>query len=275
MAIEWLAAALLAVKHREDLLQIAQSGFAKVFGRKTSLAFTGMAGVGKSVFLDLMTGKASEEGYELPLVSQGMETGKVGLPDEGFFGKKVLVSVVPGQDSEPRHLALDKLFRTKQKAVGVIHIVGNGFATTRTQGAIQSLIIDYGIDSVEKYRHGQLSAELTDLEKTCEEIRISHQKGRKPRWLIVAVDKVDLFQDSLDQVRRYYSPQSDSKFADTIRALAYRVGTDYFRWEETAPICGCLQPFTWNGTTVPSTITAEARDLYLAQFLMLLKSYCE
>ena len=48
-------------------------------------------------------------------------------------------------------------------------------------------------------------------------------RRNKPIWLIIAVTKIDLYPDDVDEVVRYYSPGSGSPFAervDALRALA-------------------------------------------------------
>jgi hypothetical protein len=103
VVIEWLDPVLTGYKHRQSLRELFASGLAAIIGQRTSIAFTGMEGVGKSVLLDQLTGKAFKPGYQLPFRSQAIEAGK---PQSA--SRRLLVKIVPGQaNSSPRQLALE------------------------------------------------------------------------------------------------------------------------------------------------------------------------
>jgi len=274
--IEWLGASLLLLKHKDDIRGLVGGGMRKFFGRKTTIAITGMQGVGKTVLLDHLTGKPYKivgkeikYDYTPPLQSQASETGKAKAKK-----KRIVLTTVPGQDAEPRHIAIDKLFNTREPVDGVIHVVGNGYARVRTESGRRALIRDLGVDTVEKYRTHQLERELTDLKDTCDAIRAGHKKRHMPKWMIVAVDQVDLYQDTVLDVRDYYSRESNSQFARMIKELKTQVGTDFFRWDDTVPVSAFLDAFEWNNAKVESKISGEIRDAYLVQFIEILKSYC-
>jgi hypothetical protein len=269
MALDWLGPALIGYRHREEIKHIFSRGLGFLFGSKTAIAFTGMQGVGKSVLLDHLTGKAFGPNYRPPMQSEGLEKGKI----KGS-GKRLLVSVVPGQRGAQHRLeSLDKIFRGAAAVQGVVHVVANGFATTRTHGAIRSLIHDFRINTIAKYKKHQMQRELEDLEETCRAIRDSHRQRHQPNWLVVAIDKVDLYQDKVLEARDYYSPEGSSEFSDKLRDLRSQVGSDYFRWH-AVPVCGCLEPFVWHRKSVDPQIPVVARNGYLAQFMDEVKNFC-
>jgi len=266
--VEWMGPALTAYRHRADLKDMLTGGLARLLGKAVSLAFTGMQGVGKTVLLDHLTGKARWRDYKKPPQSQALERGVV-----KSSGRRIRVSVVPGQNAEPRHVALDQLFHRKKPVQGVVHVVGYGYASTRNEDEARAMVKELKLSTLAKYAKYQMEQELNDLEQTCEAIRASHRKQHAPGWLLVAVDKIDLYHDRLSKAREYYSSMNDSPFTARLRALARQVGEDFFRWE-AVPVCGVLEDFTWNGKTEVSQIDQTARDAYLVQFLELLKSYC-
>jgi 50S ribosome-binding GTPase len=274
--VEWLAASLLLLKHKEDIRGLVGGGFSNLLGRRTSIAITGMQGVGKTVLLDHLTGKPYAMkrktviyNYILPQQSQKHEESKAKSK-----GKKIILTTVPGQDAEPRHVALDRLFQSKQPVEGVIHVVANGYARVRSETARRVMARELKIDSIDKFRAFQLEKELADLGDTCEAIRAGHKRRHAPKWMIVAVDQADLYQDTISDVRDFYSPESNSMFAKRLKELKTQVGTDFFRWDHTIPVSASLDPFEWNGSRVDPQITAEGRDAYLVQFFEILKSYC-
>lgn len=268
MIVEWMGPVLTAYRHRADLKDILSGGLAGLLGKAISLAFTGMQGAGKTVLLDHLTGKAQGKDYKKPPQSQALERGIVSTT-----GRRIRVAVVPGQNAEPRHVALDQLFHSRHPVQGVVHVVSYGYASTRNEDEAKAMVKELKLSTLAKYAKYQMERELEDLEQTCEAIRASHRKHHAPSWLLVAVDKIDLYHDRLPKAREYYSSMNDSPFTARLRALARHVGEDFFRWE-AAPVCGVREELTWNGKAEVPQIDQTSRDAYLVQFLELLKSYC-
>jgi hypothetical protein len=180
---------------------------------------------------------------------------------------------VPGQEAPPRLAALEELFSSKKPVDGVIHVVSNGFIELRGE-ASQSVLVEKGVSTIDDFRAHQLALEIKDLNATCERIRQSIHKHKKPKWMLVAVTKVDLYYSSLQQVAKYYSPEGDSEFVSRLKQLQGQVGTDNFSWD-AAPVCSWLDDFRWNRQTAPSVLKPYQRDHYLALFANRLESFCE
>jgi hypothetical protein len=257
-----------AEQHKEQLAPWLRRGWEYLFGKPFSIAFTGMQGVGKTALLDQLTGAASRPGYQQPLQSQAKESGTVRTAKS-----RILISVVPGQSSYPRYVALQDVFSGKEPVQGVVHIVSWGHATIRTREAAESLLHDKGADTIEKVRGLHLKSEEEDLAETCQHIRAAHHKHRAPTWLILAVDKVDLYLDQIDKAREWYASQSGPCGA-ILAELQQQLGADYFRWE-SVPVCACLERFEWNGQELHPQLDEQGRDAYLAQLLRCLASYCK
>jgi len=68
MDIEWvLPVAKEAYQHRDEIQKAWQKILAILLGKKTKIAFTGMAGTGKTVLFDYLTDKAYKRDYKPPL----------------------------------------------------------------------------------------------------------------------------------------------------------------------------------------------------------------
>jgi hypothetical protein len=262
-----LPAAEGAYKHREEI-QGAWKKFTEWWSGK-HLAFTGMPGVGKTVLFDHLSGKAYKRDYKPPATSLSKETGKVS-PSR----KSLKVTVIPGQESPSRHVAVEELFQGKHPVDGVVHVVANGFSEIRNRVAKQALIDDAKLTTLELYREDQLKQELADLASTCELIRRANRNHRKPAWMIVAVTKIDLYYDQLAQAERYYSPFGKSAFVDRMAQLAGHLGTDNFKWD-AVPVCAWPEDFEWNGSTTRTALSSRARDHYLGLLAALLEDYSE
>jgi GTPase SAR1 family protein len=235
--------------------------WSKIFPKKFRLAITGMEGVGKTVLFDSLTGKAFEPGYQKPRRSQSKEAGKVPSANS-----KILVSVVPGQVAHPRFLALDEIFLGKHPVNGMIHVVSSGFASIRSTDAVRVLVNDHSITTIHKFRQHQKKRELEDLQGTCRIIHNAHFKHRAPTWLVVAVDKIDLYHDELGDVERLYSPSARTDFVKELNTLVRRLGTDFFQWT-ALPVVGYIEDFEWNGQIQRTQLKEEDRRNYVKQFL--------
>lgn len=233
-----------------------------------SIAFTGLSGIGKTVLFDYLTGAAYKPGYTPPHPSGSAEAAVRTF--EG--GKRLRITVVPGDDSRPRLETLDSLFAKRKAVIGVVHVVANGFVDVYQNVSRETLINDRKLSTIEKFTKFQRKEEIKDLDKTLEMIRRSMRENRRPTWMMIAVTKIDLYADELDEAERYYSPHSQSSFSDRMKELQSQVGSDNFRWE-TVPVCSWLENFDWNGETRASTIETEERDAYLAQFAGKIESY--
>ena len=263
--LTWLLPALKeSYKSREDFKGI----WRKVFGKK-NIVFTGLGGAGKTVLFDFLRDEGFKQNYKPPRPSQSVEKGKVRKAN-----RKMAISVLPGQTDSPRLQAINEIFLDKNIVDGVIHVVCNGFVDVRNPTAKEFLIKDQNLKTIEEFRQIQLREELRDLDETCKILRQSIQKHQKPKWLLIAVTKIDLFYDKLDIVRAYYSPSGSSRFTERLKLLETQVGTDNFRWE-TVPVCTWLNDFEWNGEKAISVLKTDQRDHYLAQFAEDMAEYCK
>jgi hypothetical protein len=257
-----------AYKNREELKSIWDRIYSAVFGQKKKLAFTGMAGVGKTVLFDHISGEAYKKGYIPPGTSLTKEAGKITAPK-----KRMHITVIPGQESPERMQAIIDLFENKKPIDGIIHVVANGFIEPRGENS-EKVLIEKGVDTIDKFRTYQLALELKDLHATCEIIRRAIHTHRKPKWMLVAVTKVDLYYSGIAQAAQYYAPDGDSDFVRRLKQLQEQVGTDNFSWD-ALPVCSWLDDFQWNKQVTPSTLKPHQRDHYLATFAKRLEGYCE
>ena len=262
--LSWILPAVKeAYENREEIAKLWEKVAALVFGREKSIALTGVPGAGKTVLFDHLTGAAFKAGYSPPGKSRAVEVGKIHRQ-----GKRISFSVVPGQVSAPRLDATDDLF--DDNAVdGVVHVVPNGFVDLRSTLAREVL----AANNLADFRAAQISQELVDLDHTCELIRKSIRSNQKPRWMLVVVDKVDLYYESISQAQSYYSPGSGSPFANRMDLLCSQVGSDNFEWE-AVPACAWLEDFKWNNEIAISRLKPSERDFYIAQLLRTIGAYC-
>jgi hypothetical protein len=178
--------------------------------RYPMVAVTGMTGVGKSQLVDRLTRRSSDDAVA--------EVGSAVMERRTRRGAKLhgfRFLVVPGDNAATRLGALDEVFHD-EPVDGVIHVVANGHATPRRAAGTTGVAT--------ATREELLAAELEDWTITSHRIASMAVRRQKPIWLIIAVTKVDLYPDDVDEVVRYYSPGSGSPFADRVDALRALAG---------------------------------------------------
>jgi hypothetical protein len=261
-------AALSAYRHREDVAKIWERVLTALAGKKSSIAITGMPGVGKTVLLDYLSGRARASGYEPPGTSVAAEKAKL-RPKK----QRLLLRAVPGQETPERISEMSELFEGDNPVDGVIHVVSFGFTETR-DALVPEVLAEQGIGSIDEYRRDQLQAEIDDLEGTCNALRRAIQRHRRPKWIIVAVNKLDLFfaAESRQAARSHYQ-SLDGPFTQTMSRFLHQVGTDNVGWS-ARPVCGWLDDFRLADDRVESQLNAAERDALVALLAEEIETRC-
>lgn len=218
---------------------------------KPSVLITGRAGAGKSVLAAKYHGEANSHNWKLPETSADTEIKSISVGD---WNK--IVHVVPGQESLNRSKALDKALNKQDSLQGIIHVVDWGYTAVRDE-TIRATMIENGIDSIEKFREKNLDLELDDFKLLIDKIITSNSGGRGPKWLVIAVNKIDLFMENLSAAKKYYHPKSNSAFAEQIGSLYKTLGENNFK-VECIPICSVREPFSWGDERLESQMPSDS-----------------
>jgi hypothetical protein len=217
--------------------------------RYPTVAVTGMTGVGKTALVDRLSRHVTAPGpAQVQVGSAVMEkrTRSIGKL-RGFRFR-----VVPGENAATRLGALDNVFHD-EAVEGVLHVVANGYATGRRVAGISG--------SADVSREEQLARELEDWTITAHRIASMAVRREQPTWLVIAVTKVDLFPDEIDEVVRAYSPGSGTPFGtklDELRALAGAAKLSV----DVLPVCAEVADAA--RTKTATGLTAKQRDAYAA-----------
>ena len=198
-------------------------GLAGMFRRRyPTIAVTGISGVGKTNLVDNLSKRASSP-VALDVGSTVME--RRTRKSARFRGFRFLV--VPGDNAATRLNALEEVFHD-HPVDGVIHVVANGHASPRRSGGSGSLL--------HPDREELLAAELEDWVITAHRIAAMAVKRDSPIWLIIAVNKIDLYPTDVDKALDYYSPRSGSTFGTKVDELRALVG-DAKIWIDVLAVC--------------------------------------
>jgi GTPase SAR1 family protein len=239
-----------------------------LFRRNARIAFTGMAGVGKTVLFDYLTGAAYDPNYSLPGPSVTPETKK-----EHSKKVKKIITVVPGDVSPQQVKTLSAAFDGNKTVDGVVHVVANGFAEIRGAGVTEQLV-KRGIDTIDLVREEQLKNELEDLATVLSYVKKNAQAYGKPRWMVVAVTKLDLFDDDLASVESYYAADKNSPFVKQLNDTLAALGAGHFRWA-SYPVCSVLEDYTYNGQTKKSRLAEQQRNRLVVALDTVIEVYAQ
>ena len=186
----------------------------------TNIVVTGRSAVGKSLLSCRMRGIANDLTFKLPSLSTEVESSVISVGDWAR-----IVRVIPGQTSREQDLGFHEAFSKHNHLAGVIHVVDWGYTPIRDATIRQKLIKEDGIETIERIRQYNLKIELNILKSLCDRIRESSVRCQRPKWLLIAVNKADLFLDSLDSAQNYYHPKLNSDFTKIINNLLSQVGS--------------------------------------------------
>ncbi|KAA6324660.1 hypothetical protein EZS27_026038 [termite gut metagenome] len=211
----------------------------------TNILVIGRANTGKTVLSDCLKGKSQQTEYELPNTSNIVET------EYFIWGKKIkLVKVIPGQD-EKRNPWFANDIPKEKKIEGFIYVVDWGYTNARDDRTKQ-LWISQGLDTIEKLRQFHLEKEIEDLRFALRDIERYYTSNNLPKWIIIAVNKVDLFKDKIDDAQNYYSNPA-SPFVKEINKTLNTIGTTHIKYK-VLPICSFENDFIWNNETVKTDL---------------------
>ncbi len=214
---------------------------------ETNVVVLGRPSVGKSILCSQINGKVTIK-YDVPGVSDDVETDTV-----RFAKWSKIIRVIPGQSSRERERGLNEVFHTHDNLEGVIFVVDYGYTDERSSVARNNLINNIGIDTVEKLKQHNLRLELQEFSDIANNIKQSTANGRGPKWIVIAVNKVDLYFSEIDDAHTYYSRYGNSGFSDIIRGLISFVGEQHIKII-TLPICCLATNFRWNTEVIQSNL---------------------
>ncbi len=275
MAIEWAtagkiayAAGKFAYVHRELIQRGYKMAQARLDWGTTDIVVMGHAGVGKSQLINHFNGSARELRYSLPAESIAVEVDAL-----KFGGRSKLVRNLPGQAAR-RTSAEIKIFEDDEELDGVIFLVDYGYVAPRDRALAAALLKKDGFDTIEKLREHNLRLELSDFDVLKSMIIRKRKKHSYPSWLVIAVNKVDLYGDKLDDALDYYHPEGSGSFGRKVAELITHVGSSNLN-VLVIQACAHVQDFHWNEEIVSTQFDHASRDALLVNFQDVISSLIE
>lgn len=225
----------------------------------TQIVVTGHAGVGKTLLTAQMHGRARELAFDLPLESLNVEVAAVSA---GSWTK--LVRVLPGQDGYRSKGAIES-FQDNDQLEGAIHLVDFGYQAPRDSVLANALINTDGLTTIEKLRQRNLRLELEDLRVFLTDVRRMWSTHAKPKWVVIAVNKVDLFADEREAALAHYHPAGTSAFSRMLSDFQRDLGAQNIG-VYVLQACAYEKDFEWNGEVRRSLLERQEQDKILLEF---------
>ena len=253
IAPSFIKVPITAYKYRTLLQKWWKKSLAYANRGDTNVVVLGRPSVGKSVMMAYLYGESNDMSWKLPLASKDVEVGALTLGD---WTK--LIRVIPGQKLDERYEGLDNALRKNDKLEGIIYVVDWGYTDVRDSTRKNQMITDEGIDSIDKLRAWNLEKELHDFKYVCQRITEAFALGTAPKWLLIAVNKTDLFfdKDRLNAAQGYYHPSGTSEFSHAIQQFLKEVGEQRIKCA-SLPLSSYEKDMEWNGETTETRIKGE------------------
>lgn len=266
-AMEWITAATYTARagvavygNRHFIQEYFVKAKALLNLGKTQIIVTGMPSAGKSMLVGQMHGRARELYHETPGESKSVEVDAITL---GEWTK--LVRVLPGQAGYRVQGELEA-FVKNEALEGLIHVVDFGFSGPRDPVVANELIQEDGLDTVEKLRSRNLDREVDALKLELANLRKLLSAKNNFKWIVIAVNKIDLFGGQLESALSHYHPAGDSSFGKELRAFQAEVGSNNLK-VYVAKTCASEDDFKWGDEMVDSSLGHNAQKEVLRDFM--------
>lgn len=227
---------------------------------KTQIVVTGMPSAGKSMLAGQMHGRARELYHETPGESKSVEVDAITL---GEWTK--LVRVLPGQVGYRAQGEIDA-FIDNESLEGLIHVVDFGYSGPRDPVIAGRLIEEDGLDTIDKLRARNLALEVDALKMELANVRKLLVGPNRFKWIVIVVNKIDLFKSSLDHALAHYHPSGNSHFSRALREFQAEVGSANVK-VYIANTCASEDDFRWNEELIESSLGHNAQKIVLRDFM--------
>jgi len=250
-------------KYRHPFYHYWKVGLVKVKLGKTNIIILGKPLAGKTEFMNYLTGEASKISYAKKGTSFDTEDSVVSF---GNWSK--ILRTVPGQKiiGKNRYEELNKSFGRNNNLEGIIYTVDYGYTDLRDDALKEKKVSEDEI-SLSELRKKNLLDEVSDFNEICLKIEESDALGFGPKWIIILVNKADLFANKFSEVQNYYSIDGENDFAQRLRQLKKNIGENHIKIY-TLPISSYPETFTWGDEKVNTNIGGVEKQKALLKNLI-------
>lgn len=192
--------------------------------------------------------------------------------DDGYMvspnRRSLALTTVPGQPVRPRYAALEQLFGEETRLHGVIYVASNGYDHVWPGNAelFANNLKSYSSYDMDSLRNRNLRYERENFQDICSQIlrkRFIAPEESRPKWLLVLVNKADLYWHDQASVENYYLPGCGSDFDNHAQDLVSRIGSTALQYY-ILPLSTENSAYEFRSSfgtiTTPSTLTTDQKD---------------
>ncbi len=185
---------------------------------RTPLVVAGNSGAGKTRIWCRLTGRSRPDASSLTT-----DDGYVLTPQHRILA----LTTIPGQLSRSRFYAMEEFFGARTTVAGVIFVACNGRDRIWHQNAdlVANELPRFDMETlIERNRR----EELANFREVCDRIIQKYfiaPRESCPKWLLVVVNKLDLYWNYRKSAADFYRPGSGSPFDNVAQELLTRLGT--------------------------------------------------
>jgi hypothetical protein len=162
-----------------------------------------------------------------------------------------LTRVLPGQSGYRAHGETEAFF-DNEDLEGVVHVVDYGYSVPRDSVVARKLVRD-GYDTFERIRALNLESEMNSFRELLANFGRHIRVHGGPKWLIVAVNKIDLYPEKIDSALDYYHFDGTGAFGGALSDFRNQMGSENVKIL-LAKTCAGDDPLSWQDTHIESRI---------------------
>jgi GTPase SAR1 family protein len=231
---------------------------------------TGYAGSGKTAIWRHLTGRDAPN-----RLSHDVDQDWLPLRQAN---RRTSITTIPGQTSAGRTVRLERYFGRGTIVGGVVFVATFGFDHVWPQQA-DVVAAELSTVDMSHLSDWNIKRELESFQETCREIRRKYQSAPdpayRPKWLLVLVNKVDLYWDALDHAAEYYLPDSESPFNEHAMRLQQGIGQLAGFQYSVLPMTTDPAPYIFQSNFGGFTIESQLDDRHARASLSTLGSALE
>lgn len=212
----------------------------------------GRSGTGKTVLLHHLNQEAYSNDWQLPETSSKTE---FKAAEFGLWHH--IVAVPPGQHTEERNVALQEALDKNSNLKGIIYLMDYGYTEIRSD-AVKHDLVQQGFSDIESIRKKNLELELREFDDFLTILSHSIRPNSEPKWLLIGVNKIDLYYDRSNEAQRYYDPECNGKYKELIDKLYTKIDRSKLKIV-CVPLCSLNEPFLWNNEQIDSKLNSTTR----------------
>jgi hypothetical protein len=236
-------------QHKERIHKWWKSLLAYYNLGRTQIVVTGHSSVGKTALVAQMLTSGKTLFFEQP-----EESIKTDVEAIVLHRWAKIVRVLPGQIGRRTDDEVEA-FQNNPSLEGVIHVTDFGHVVPRDPVIARARLRDDGLDTLEKLRKANLDSEIQALSEVLQNIRLARSRFSGPKWLVIAVNKVDLYPDRIEEALDWYHPSGTSEFAKRLREFQAMLGGSTFGIYVVRSSVNAT-PLEWNQDTRTCQYTA-------------------